>query len=168
MAKPSLELIRVIRQAARKLEASPHYQWGHMGACNCGFLAQEVTQFTKEEIHKRAMLGLGDWSEQLNDYCPANGLPFDDVISRLIGLGFNTTDLQHLERLSNPAILRALPPEKRNPLYNSRADVVLYMKVWAEQLEEELIKGITIPAGRRQDPDRVRPDALVPDVLFAT
>jgi hypothetical protein len=146
MAKPSLELIQVIRRAARKLETSPNYQWGHMGACNCGFLAQEVTQLTKEEIHRRAMLGQGDWSEQLNDYCPANGLPFDDVISKLIGLGFDTTDLQHLERLSNPAILRALPPEKRNLMYNMRADVVLYMKMWAEQLEDELVKNITIPA----------------------
>ena len=145
MAKPSLELIQVIRHAARKLEASSHYQWGHMGACNCGFLAQEVTQLTREEIHRRAMLGQGDWSEQLNDYCPANGLPFDDVISRLIGLGFDTTDLQHLERLSNPGILRAIPPHQLNLIYNVRADVVLYMKVWAEQLEVELIKDITIP-----------------------
>jgi len=156
MAKPSLELIQAIRQAARKLEASPRYQWGHMGACNCGFLAQEVTQLTKEDIHKRAMLGQGDWSEQLNDYCPTNGLPFDEVISKLIRLGFDTIDLQHLERLSNPAILRALPADKRNLMYNRKADVVLYMKVWAEQLE------------RRQDPDSVGVNTLkVSDALVA-
>jgi len=146
MAKPGLDLIHIIRQTARKLETSKHYQWGHMGACNCGFLAQEVTQLTKEEIHRRAMLGHGDWSEQLNDYCPVNGLLFDDIISKLIELGFDTSDLQHLERLSDPVILRALPHERRTLRHNVRSDVVLYMKVWAELLEEELTKNITVPA----------------------
>ncbi len=145
MARPSLELVQVIRNAARKLEASSQYQWGHMGACNCGFLAQEVTRLSKDEIHRRAMLGQGDWSEQLNDYCAANGFLFDDVIAKLIGIGFDTSDLLHLERLSNPAILRALPSDKRHPVDNVKADVALYMKVWAEQLEEELVRNITIP-----------------------
>jgi glutaredoxin-related protein len=69
MEKPSLPLIMAIRSAAVKLESSTIYQWGHMGACNCGFLAQEVTKLTKEEIHARAMMRHGDWTEQLNDYC---------------------------------------------------------------------------------------------------
>jgi hypothetical protein len=67
MAKASLELIEALRKTANKLTNSNNYQWGHMGACNCGFLAQEVTQFRKEEIHARAMQRYGDWSEQLND-----------------------------------------------------------------------------------------------------
>src|SRR5277367_1562502 len=121
MAKPSLELIRVLRMAARKLEASPCYQWGHMGACNCGFLAQEVTLLTQAEIHQRAMQGCGDWSEQLNDYCPVNGLPFDAVISALVAIGFDTDDLKHLERLSDPGILMNLPTEERDLIHNVKA-----------------------------------------------
>jgi len=87
MAKPSPELIQVIRKTARNWRRALTTN-GPYGRLHCGFLAQEVTQLTKEEIHKCALLGQGDWSEQLNDYCPTNGLPFDEVISKLIGLGW--------------------------------------------------------------------------------
>ena len=138
MAIPSLELIRTLRRASYHLEASTKYQWGHMGACNCGFLAQEVTKLTQAEIHSRAMLRHGDWSEQLNDYCPIHGLPFDDIISDLIALGFDSEDLKHLERLSDPIILHSLPTDQRKLRHNVKADVVKYMKTWAGLLEEEL------------------------------
>ena len=87
MAKPSLALIKTIRTAALKLEASTNYQWGHMGACNCGYLVQEVTGLTKEEIHKRAMMRYGDWSEQLNDYCPNSGLPKEIRVEIVSSMG---------------------------------------------------------------------------------
>jgi hypothetical protein len=145
MAKANLNVIRALRLAAHALEASSSYQWGHMGSCNCGFLAQVVTSYTKEEIHRRAMLGFGDWSEQLNDYCPVSGRPFDDVISALIDLGFDADELRHLEKLSDPKILCEFPAEQRNLSHNVKAHAVKYMKVWAEQLEGELIKGIALP-----------------------
>ncbi len=145
MAKPTLELIQILRAAAKKLEASPRYQWGHMGACNCGFLAQQVTRLSQAEIHRRALLRCGDWSEQLNDYCPVNGLPFDDVITELIAIGFDSDDLKHLERLSDPKILRTLPLSGRNLRHNVKTDVVKYMKTWAGILEDELLPDITIP-----------------------
>src|SRR5260221_4761026 len=100
MARASLPLIRAIRTAAKKLEASSQYQWGHMGACNCGFLAQEVTRLSKDEIHRRAMLGQGDWSEQLNDYFPAKCFLFYDVIAEQIRIRFDTSTLLHSARLS--------------------------------------------------------------------
>ena len=114
MTKPSLALIKSVRMAAQKLELSTNYQWGHMGACNCGFLAQEVTRLTKEEIHRRAMMRHGDWSEQVNDYCPTSGLPMDDTISALISFGFGSDDLRNLERLSDQQILLTFPPSERN------------------------------------------------------
>ena len=144
MAKPSLPLIQAIQRVATKLETSNVYQWGHMGSCNCGLLAQEVTHLTKEEIHTRAMMRHGDWTEQLNDYCPINGLPIDDVISELLAFGFDSDDLKHLEKLSDGRILRILPLEERDLKYNVKKDTVKYMKVWASMLEEELIKGISI------------------------
>ena len=55
MAAPSIELIKALRNTANSIERSQHYQWGHMGSCNCGFLAQEITKMTKAEIHARAM-----------------------------------------------------------------------------------------------------------------
>lgn len=146
MAKPSLPLIMAIRSAAVKLESSTIYQWGHMGACNCGFLAQEVTKLTKEEIHARAMMRHGDWTEQLNDYCPVNGLPLDDVISELLAFGFDSEDLKHLEKLSDGKILRTLPLEERDLKHNLKKDVIQYLKAWAALLEEELISKISLAA----------------------
>ncbi len=145
MAKASLELIRTIRTAALKLEASPSYQWGHMGVCNCGFLAQEVTKLSKEEIHRRAMMRYGDWNEQLNDYCPTSGLPMDETISELIAFGFDSDDLKHLERLSDQQVLLTLPFAERNLHFNTKSHVVKYMKAWSNLLEEELLKNIQIP-----------------------
>jgi hypothetical protein len=147
MAKESVELISAIRRAANRLEQSNHYQWGHMGACNCGFLAQEITRLRKEDIHRRAMMGHGDWTEQLNDYCPTSGLPMDDLISELLAAGLSTDDLKHLERLSDPLVLRAMQSVKPNsqPHHNRKSDVSLYMHTWANVLEAKLIDKIQLP-----------------------
>jgi hypothetical protein len=144
MAKASLELVSVLRKTAAKISNSSDYQWGHMGACNCGFLAQEITQLPKMEIHLRAMQGLGDWNEQLNDYCPTSGLPMDDLISKLLKVGFDVDDLKHLERLSSPEILRQLPIDQRNLKHNVKSDVVKYLRVWAALLEEKLVKNVSL------------------------
>lgn len=145
MARASAELIEALRKTARMLSMSDKYQWGHMGACNCGFLAQEVTLLKKEEIHTMAMQRYGDWSEQLNDYCPSSGLPFDALISDLIAFGFDSEDLKNLERLADANILRALPAEQRNLTHNKKNDVILYLETWARLLEMELIEKIKLP-----------------------
>lgn len=144
MAHSSPALINVLRATAKKLEASDLYQWGHMGACNCGFLAQEITHLTKSEIHQKAMLGSGDWSEQLNDYCPTSGLPMDTLITELLNFGFDADDLRHLEKLSDGRVLRILPPEQRNLRYNLKQDAVTYLKAWAVLLEEEFIQNVKL------------------------
>ena len=144
MAKPSLEIVEALRKAAKKIEESDNYQWGHMGACNCGFLAQEVTKLTKAEIHRRAMERHGDWTEHLNDYCPVNGLPFDAIISELIAFGFDSSDLKHLEKLSDPGILRTFSFAERNLQHNVKQDVVNYLKAWIKLLEDELVANIKI------------------------
>ncbi len=145
MALASPQIICTLRASAHHLQDSVTYQWGHMGLCNCGFLAQEVTHLTKEEIHKRAMQRHGDWSEQLNDYCPTSGLPMDDMISELINFGFDAQDLRHLEYLSDNDVLLRLPPTERNLRHNIKADVVKYLLTWAELLEEKLLDQITLP-----------------------
>jgi hypothetical protein len=152
MATASLPLVTALLKTADTLEASNHYQWGHMGSCNCGFLAQEITHLKKQDIHERAMRGHGDWTEQLNDYCPTSGLPMDDLISEMIAFGFDTDDLKHLERLSDPQVLQALPVEKRYLKHNIKADVVLYLRTWAKLMETELLNTIELPAFTRQQP----------------
>jgi hypothetical protein len=142
MAKLSLDIMNVLRLTASQIEKSEDYQWGHMGACNCGFLAQQVTRLAKSEIHRRAMHGHGDWNEQLNDYCPTSGLLFDNVITQLLEYGFDVDDLKQLERLNNKEITAELVgiDLKRN----SKRDTVLYLRKWADLMEKKLLNNIDI------------------------
>jgi hypothetical protein len=144
MAKASINVISILRNTATRIEASKDYQWGHMGACNCGFLAQEVTHLNKSLIHARAMQGTGDWNEQLNDYCPTSGLPLDEIIHQLLNVGFDVDDLKHLERLSSPEILRVLPPDQRNLKHNMKSDVITYLNSWISLLEGKLVERISL------------------------
>jgi hypothetical protein len=145
MAHANAELIHALRRTAQKLAGGTAYQWGHMGSCNCGNLAQELTQLTKAEIHQFAMQGRGDWREQVEEYCPTSGLPMDLLIADMLNHGLTTTDLQNLERLSDKRILARIPLERRNSLkHNNREDVVLYMTQWANMLEEELLPHIKL------------------------
>ncbi len=146
MALASLELITALRSTAKKLSTGVAYQWGHMGSCNCGNLAQELTKRTKAEIHEFAMMGRGDWNEQIQEYCPTSGLPMDMLIADMLNNGLSTTDLQNLEKLSDKNILVRIPLERRNAMrHNRRDDVVLYLNQWAEILEEILLEDIQLP-----------------------
>jgi predicted Co/Zn/Cd cation transporter (cation efflux family) len=145
MAHANAALINALRRTAKKLAKGAAYQWGHMGSCNCGNLAQELTQLTKAEIHQFAMQGRGDWREQVEEYCSTSGLPMDLLIADLLNYGLTTTDLQHLERLSDPKVLARIPLEIRHSLlHNNRADVVLYMSEWARLLEDEFLPQVKI------------------------
>lgn len=145
MARPTPELINTLRKVASRIERSPDYQWGHMGSCNCGFLAQEITSQNKKTIHAVAMTGQGDWTEQLNDYCPTSGKRMDDLISEILGFGFDTDDLKHLERLSDKAIL-CMIGDQQVLRYNNKNDVALYIRTWASLLESQLLKQVKLPA----------------------
>jgi hypothetical protein len=144
MAKITLEVLVALRNTVRRIEQTTQYQWGHMGCCNCGFLAQEITHLRKEEIHARAMQRHGDWSEQLNDYCPTSGLLIDDIIREMLAFGFDCTDLRHLERLSDPQVLNTLPDSGKIPAFNRKADVIAYLKAWANLVEARLLSPIQL------------------------
>lgn len=145
MAHANPDLINALRITAKKLAEGGNYQWGHMGSCNCGNLAQELTQLTKAEIHQFAMQGRGDWREQVEEFCPTSGLNIDLLIADLLNHGLTVTDLQDLEWLADQRILRRIPLERRDKMaHNVREDVVLYMNTWADMLEEQLIPYIKI------------------------
>jgi hypothetical protein len=113
MARANPRVIHVLRNTLARLQQSSAYQWGHMGSCNCGFLAQEISRLDKREIHARAMQRSGDWNEQLKVYCPTSGLPMDELISSMLCEGFTREDLVHLERLSDPEIVELIPAGDR-------------------------------------------------------
>ena len=112
MAKATIEVIEALRKTAANLQNKAPYQWGHMGSCNCGHLAQTITRLTKAEIHTQALQRYGDWERQLVDYCPTSGLPFDQTIDEMLALGFSREDLTHLEKLGDPAVRHTIPFER--------------------------------------------------------
>ncbi len=99
MATANPELIAALERTASKLQQGASYQWGHMGACNCGNLAQELTPFSRAEIHQYAMQRHGDWNEQLIDYCPTSGYPIDLIVSKMLENGLSLNDLGALGTL---------------------------------------------------------------------
>jgi hypothetical protein len=145
MARPTPELINALRRTARKLQDGAPYQWGHMGGCNCGNLAQELTKLSKDQIHSYAMQRYGDWNEQVEDYCQTSKMPIDLVINEMLTAGLMLEDLKHLEKLNDRQVLLRLPIEQRYLKHNVRDDVVTYMNVWADLLEDQLLEKITLP-----------------------
>lgn len=146
MAIPKLKLIHAIRNTARKLKQNVSYQWGHMGSCNCGHLAQEITRLSGADIHRVAMRGEGSWTEQSRAYrvrpisCAASGLSMELVIGVLLDFGLEIEDLQNLERLSDPKVLKYL--ETTSLRHNEREQVIIYLEAWADLLENDLLNHV--------------------------
>ncbi len=144
MAKPSERLIQAIRHAARNIKEGETYMWGHMGSCNCGHLAQELTHLTKKEIHDRAMQRMGDWNDQCDDFCPTSGFAMDDLIQTMLNAGLEISDLKNLEKLSDGQVLKLIPKDRIPLRHNKKNDVVLYMNTWADMLEKSLLERISL------------------------
>lgn len=125
-----------MRNTAEKLRKHAPYQWGHMGACNCGNLAQELTSLSRGEIHAYAMKSYGDWSEQVAAFCPTSKMPMDLLIHQLIAAGLALEDLINLERLQDKKVLKKTG--KIALRRNSRSDLILYLETWANLLEEKM------------------------------
>lgn len=145
MARPTPELINALRRTARNLKNGGPYQWGHMGGCNCGNLAQELTKLNRDQIHRYAMQRYGDWNEQVEDYCSTSQMPIDLVINEMLNAGLMLEDLKHLEKLDDREVLVRFPIEARHLKHNVRDDVVAYMNQWANLLEEQIIEKIILP-----------------------
>lgn len=135
MARSTVELLRALRVTADRIAGPARYQWGHMGQCNCGHLAQTLTATGGQAIHRSALEREGDWSEQMVEYCPDSGLRIDDIITTMLAAGLELADLRHLERLSDPAVLALVSAEHLPLRRNRRADAVLYLRAWSELLE---------------------------------
>ena len=126
------ELIAALRTTARRLERGVRYRWAHMGSCNCGHLAQTLTRLPRQEIHRLALQKAGDWGEQARQYCPTSGYPMDHILGVMRSYGLDADDIWHLERLSDPEVLRRLPPGQRHLDHRLREDVVRYLRTSAD------------------------------------
>jgi hypothetical protein len=145
MARPNLELVEALRQAAKALRSGAHYAWGSHGSCNCGHLLQVVTKLSKEEIIRHAQTVHGEWTEIADDYCGITNAPAYLLVSKLEGLGLTPTDIHNLEYLEDRKVLERLPGGFRWLKKNVRDDVIIYFETFAEMLEERLINAVSLP-----------------------
>ena len=150
-------MIAALGETAARITGEAHYRWTQMGACNCGHLAQTVTRLPRAEIQRRALERAGDWSEQAVEHCAASGLPMDHVFESMLAIGLEVSDIPHLERLSDPRVLRRLPLAERSVDFRQRADVVRYLEAWQGLLEDELASASS--GVRRLDGVGARDDA---------
>src|ERR1700742_3017678 len=100
MARANLKLIKTLRSTAARLQLGAHYRWTHMGACNCGHLAQTVTHLDADDIRRYALERAGEWAEQVLEFCPTSGYPMDAILAALFDLGLSHADLAQLEKLT--------------------------------------------------------------------
>lgn len=140
MARATQPLIEALRTSASNLEQGAHYEWGHVGRCNCGHLVQAVTDKSAADIYQSFGSQLDEWTEHANDYCPTTGRPIETMLDDLAAIGFERRDVQHLEYLTDKTVLKRLPKDRRALKRNEREDVVLYMSTMADMLEEDLTK----------------------------
>ncbi len=145
MAQPNPELISALQNTVRRLEGGVPYQWGHMGHCNCGLLAQEISELSAREIHEMGMEKSGDWNTHCQEFCPASGFRIDRLITTLLSAGLEIDDLAHLEQLDDPHVLRRLSANQRYLRHNSRTHLIIYMKAWLKILEESWLSDNPFP-----------------------
>lgn len=138
MARASSELVRALRETAQRVSAGAPYQWGHYGHCNCGHLAQTLTQRSPHELQRRATASEGEWRDQAREHCPTSGAPLSEVIAEMLAAGLTIDDIMALETLDDPRVLERLPDGRRHLRRNLREDLVLYLHLWADLLSEEL------------------------------
>jgi hypothetical protein len=144
MAKPSLELIAVLRQTADRLRDGVHYAWGNHGACNCGHLLQVITNLEAGEILRYAHAGNGEWTELAEAYCGTTNTPVALLMQKLEEAGLTPVDIKHIENLTDRDVLSQLPGGFRWLKKNVREDVIQYFETFARLLEERLINSINV------------------------
>jgi hypothetical protein len=140
MAFANYPLIHALRTTAQNLRQGAVYTWGHHGQCNCGNLAQVVTDFSAADIQKYAQSGTGEWTELAQDYCQITGAPVDLVLHKLLDLGLTPSDVHHIEYLSDRAVLQHLEGGFRWLRRNQRTDAIAYFEAMALMLEHQLLE----------------------------
>jgi hypothetical protein len=161
---PSMSLAVALRLTAARLEEGASYAWTHMGACNCGHLAQTLTGLSPAAIRAAAHEKRGDWAEQAHEYCGATGYAIDDVFEAMIAAGATVHEIADLERLGDERVLARAGLSRREVDRKRRDHVVRYMRAWASLLDERA--GAAAPPGSA--PPRAVPAAVAArDVVAA-
>jgi hypothetical protein len=138
MAKPVHRVIDALVETRQRVAEGAYYQWTHQGACNCGHLAQTLTQLSAADLHAYALEKSGDWSEHMREHCSSSGYPIDLVIQIMLDAGFTARDLARLETLSDPQILARIPAQLKPLQKNRREDLLVYLDAWIGLLKVQI------------------------------
>ena len=128
-------LADALRTTADRLADGARYEWGHVGRCNCGHLAQTLTARDGAEIFRLFGQELTEWSEHARGRCAVSNHDLEELFGELYRAGLSRDDLRHLEYLSDPEVLAFLPDGRRDLRRNDRDDVVAYMRAMAARFE---------------------------------
>lgn len=138
----SRSLVDALRTVRDRLANGAPYQWGHMGQCNCGHLAQVVCQRSAKDIHASAIArATGEWSEHAFAYCADSGALIDDIVADLLAVGLTREDILHLEHLDDPRVIARVG---RTLQKNQREDAIAYFASFADLVEESLAPLLTL------------------------
>lgn len=108
----------------------------------------EKVQFTQPDYgDDRPPLDEGAWEPENVGACTLTGMSLDVVFDKLGGIGLETVDFQHLERLSDPIVRKRLGTSHINYPHNDRQNVIDYLRAWADLLEEEFSDSAATPMG---------------------
>jgi hypothetical protein len=121
------------------------YEWNDRTRCNCGIVAQQVTQTSATEL--RTLLPpiyengvfCPTWASMTEIYCRDSGLEQNEVFRALLTAGLRREDFSHLERLSHPRIVARMEPfrsTKKAVRCSRKSDVIAYLRSWAIGIEE--------------------------------
>ncbi len=140
MTQSTPELIDALRATAERLQTGAHYEWGHMGRCNCGHLVQTLTSMSDREIVEAVDFALDEWSEHARDYCSGSGHKVESLFLTLQANGFDYQDVINLENLTDERVLQRLAHQRDMPHCHLRrncvSDVIAYMLTLADLLQE--------------------------------
>jgi hypothetical protein len=86
----------------------------------------------------RPALDEGAWEPDDLGVCPVSELNMTQIFAELGAWGLTARDVESLERLDDPEVRRNLGTHTRDFLRSDRTNVILYMRAWANVLEERL------------------------------
>jgi hypothetical protein len=160
-----MELSKALRKTADLIESNDYgYQWSFFENCNCGCLARTIAdnyfdddgRWFRDERQKLGRLPLPmvqreDWTGIAEyAFCNITKLPVDSIFRTLFKIGIRHKDIYELEFLANPEIrTRAGLPLRdcfSNMDHKSRENVIIYMRAWADMLDEKEIITKSAPA----------------------
>jgi len=136
------------------------YNWGSMYTCNSGLMMQCIFNKKPEDLMLlvdseqnfgnmwgglNSLWGIEEYCHDTK-ICSVSGFPIHTIFETLKSMGFTRGEIIDLEYLSNPNICEKLgwpivsSPRDSGAIKSKRKNVIAYISVWIEILENETLK----------------------------